>query len=72
MKLEIELSDFEAQALARLARDCGVSPEAEARIIIRAAILEPLIQRGIITEDEAMQQVKNLWRQHWGVNDEPA
>jgi hypothetical protein len=70
MKIEIQLNDFETQALARLAEDCGVSLEAGARIIIRSAILEPLIQRGIITEDEAMRQVKDLWKRHWAPNHE--
>jgi hypothetical protein len=70
VKLEIELSDFEAQALARISRDCGTSPLGQVQIMLRTMIVTHLEDEGILTHDEGMQYIKAVWEKHWRANNE--
>jgi hypothetical protein len=70
MKMEIELTDFEAQALARIAKDCGTTPLGQVQIMLRTMICTHLEDEGILTHDEMKQHIRALWEKHWRGNNE--
>ena len=65
MKLEIELSEFEAQCLARMAEDSGTTAEAKAHIIIRVHVAGWMALKSGIDLQTWLDTSRDLWSKHY-------
>jgi hypothetical protein len=64
MKLEIELSDFEAQGLARMAEESGTTMEAEVHAMLRVQIIDWVCLKSGIDPETYYTTAKEIWEQH--------